>query len=83
MESNESRIDIISDYKPGHAMLGVKWIEMLTYGKMNMLTYSQTKQHHIEVIKKSVRSLVQDYLSNQARTRLERLLSDSSQYYKV
>jgi len=28
-------------------------------------------------------SLVQDYMSNQARTRLDRLLTESSQYYKV
>ena len=48
-----------------------------------MLTYCQSKQDHIEVIKESVRCPAQDYTSNQARTRLDRLLTDSSQYYKV
>ena len=46
-------------------------------------TYCQSKQDHIDVIKESVRSLVQDYLIKQARTILDKLLTDSSQYYKV
>ena len=52
-------------------------VEIVTY-------YQSTKQVHVNVIKKSVRCLVQESLSNQARTRPERLLADySSQYNKV
>ena len=47
-----------------------------------MLPYCQSKQDHIDLIKETVRCLVQVYLSNQARTRLDRLLTDSSQYFK-
>ena len=56
---------------------------MLTCCQMNMLTYCQSKQDHFDGIKESVRSLVRDYMSNQARTRLDRLLRESSQYDKV
>ena len=58
---------------------------MLTYCQMNMFTYCQSKQDHFDGIKESVRSLVQDNISNQARTRLpvDRLLTEISQYYKV
>ena len=48
----------------------------------NEYTYFQTKQNHIDVIKGNVKYLVQDYLSIQARKRLDRLLTDNSQYYK-
>ena len=56
---------------------------MLTYCQMNMLIYCQSKQDHFDRIKESVRGLVWDYMSNQARTRLDRLLIESSQYYNV
>ena len=56
---------------------------MLTYCQMNMLTNCQSKQDHFDEIKESVRSLVQDYMSNQARTRLDRLITESSQYDQV
>ena len=48
-----------------------------------MLTYCQSKEDHIDEIKETVKCLDKDYMSNQARTRLDRLLTDSSQYYKV
>ena len=48
-----------------------------------MLTYCQSNEDHIDEIKETVKCLDKDYMSNQARTRLDRLLTDSSQYYKV
>ena len=56
---------------------------MFTYRQINMLTYCQSNEDHIDEIKETVKCLVKDYMSNQARTRLNRLLTDSSQYYKV
>ena len=44
---------------------------MLNYCQMNMLAYCQSKQDHFDGIKESVRSLVQDYMINQVRTRLD------------
>ena len=56
---------------------------MLNYCQINMLTYYRSNEDHIDEIKETVKILFKYYMSNQAKTRLDKLLTDSSQYYKV